>query len=144
MLSDEPVSGDTATNTTSSESSIFERLVAKQKELEAAEAVVESIKPIVTSLKEAAEIELSSLGLKTVNLADGSRIAVTPFTEWSLKKETKAEFIRVALKDFEDIITVNSRTAGSFMKNSEPEIQERIAMYFSKFEGKKVKVTVHG
>ena len=144
MPSNEPVSADTATNITSSENSIFERLVAAQKQLDKAEAAVEIQKQIVISLKEAAEIELSSLGIKSVRLGDGSSILVIPFTEWSLRKETKAEFVRLALDEFEDIVTVNSKTASSFMKNSEPSIRERIERFFSKFDGKKVKVTIRG
>jgi hypothetical protein len=142
MPSSEPVSEGTAENTSSS--SVFERLVAAQRELNAASKKVEEIESIVTSLKEAAEIELSSRGATSVKLMDGSSIKVTPFTTWNLVGDTKTEFVRLAVVEFPDIITVNSRTAGSFLKNAEPEVRERIEKYFSKFEGKKVGVSVRG
>jgi len=144
MPSDAPVSADTAENTTSSELSIFERLVKAQRLLDAAETTVDECKIIVNSLKEAAEIELSSLGIDAVRLADGSRIKVTLFTTWNLRGETKTEFIRLAIERFPDLITVNSRTAGSFMKCAEPEIQEEVAKYFAKFDGKKIGVSIRG
>ena len=144
MPSDVPALADTAENITSSELSIFERLVKAQRLLDAAEATVDKHKTIVSALKEAAEIELSSLGISAVKLDDGSRVKVTPFTTWNLRGETKTEFIRLAIERFPDLVTVNSRTAGSFMKCAEPEIQEEVEKYFAKFDGKKVGVSVCG
>lgn len=145
MPSSEPVSESTAESTTSSaEPSIFERLVAAQRVLDEAEERVDDAKTIVSSLKEAAQIELENLGIDAVKLEDGSRIKVTPFTSWSLKAETKTEFVRLAIEEFPDIITVNSKTAGSFVREVEPEVRERIEKYFTKFEGKKVGVSVRG
>jgi hypothetical protein len=145
MPSNEPASESTAENTTSSaEPSIFERLVAAQRLLDKANKAIELAEVVVSSLKAAAEIELSSLGLKTVKLADGSSVKVTSFTKWNIKPDTKTEFIRLAIKEFSDIVSVNPNTADSFVKNAEPEVRERIEKYFSKFEGKKVGVSVCG